>query len=145
MRRGLAVGVLAWAAVWPLVHRGLVAVWDVNPWKLSGFAMYTTPTPPVQVVAFEAKDGALAPIDEAALPDAARRVLRRFRIERHALGALRPPDDVGRALLDARPDLPHVVIAVQRMRLDPETARMTSIRRQFVYERDASAPLRSGS
>ena len=30
-------------AVWPLAHRQLVVRFDVNPWKLYGFAMYCTP------------------------------------------------------------------------------------------------------
>lgn len=135
MKRVVTIGILTWVALWPLGHRTMVAVYDVNPWKLGGFAMYTTPTPPIQVVAFETTAGGLAPLDERELPEAARRVLRRFRVERHALGELRRPDDLGRSLLDARPDLERVVIAVQRMILDPDSARMTSKRRQYVIER----------
>ncbi len=139
MKRVVAVAVLAFVALWPLAHRGLVAVYDVNPWKLAGFAMYTTPTPPVQVVLFERAAGenaeGLAPIDEQTLPPTLRRQLARFRVERHALGALRSPDALGAALLEARRDLEWVVVAVQRMRLDRESARMTSRRDQFVYER----------
>ena len=135
MKRAFAIGILAWAGLWPLGHRALVAAYGVNPWKLGGFAMYATPTPPIQVVAFEATASGLAAIDERQLPDAVRRTLRRFRVERHALGELRSPDDVGLALLDARPDLDRVVIAVQRMLLDPTSARMTSRRQQYVIER----------
>ena len=82
----------------------------------------------------------LVPIDELALSEPALRTLRRFRIERHALGDLREPDDVGRALLEARPDLDWVVIAVQRMILERGSARMTSKRRQYVYEREGPEP-----
>lgn len=137
MRRAIAIGVLAWVALWPFAHRVLVAVYDVNPWKLGGFAMYTSATPPVQVVAFaRGAAGGLQPVDERALPAQARGRLRAFRIERHALGELRSPDDVGRALLDALPNEPWVIVAVQRMRLDPHSARLTSTRAQYPYERD---------
>ncbi len=30
-------------ALWPLVHLALVARFDVSPWKLAGWGMYTTP------------------------------------------------------------------------------------------------------
>jgi hypothetical protein len=135
VRRALAAGILCWVALWPLVHRAVVAAWDVNPWKLGGFAMYTTATPPVQIALLVRGDTGLEPLDERALPDAVRRALHRFRIERHALGALRSPDDVGRAILEARPELPWVVIAIQRMHLDPTTALMQSTREQVVTER----------
>lgn len=135
MKRGVVVAVLLFVAFWPLVHRGLVARYDVNPWKLAGFAMYTTPTPPVQVVLFRRGAGGLVPIDERSLSPELQRRLARFRVERHALGALRRPDALGAALLEARPELAWVVVAVQRMQLDPGSARMTSRREQFVYER----------
>jgi len=34
---------LAVLAVWPMVHIGLVWRYDVSPWKLAGWGMYTTP------------------------------------------------------------------------------------------------------
>lgn len=136
MKRRLALALLAALALWPLLHRGLVARYDLNPWKLAGFAMYTTPTPPVLVVVLHDAGGRLAPLDERGLPEATRRALDRFRSERHALGRLRRPDDLARALFRARPDLPALVVLVQRMRLDPATARMTSTRERFVYTRD---------
>jgi hypothetical protein len=135
VKRALAIAVLVFVAVWPFVHRVLVAKYDINPWKLGGFAMYTTPTPPIQVVLFHKVGASLAPIDERELPRPVRRQADAFRTLRHARGRLRRPDALGAAVLEARPDLDWVVIAVQRMRLDRKTARMTSTREQFVYER----------
>ena len=134
-KRAVAVAILLWVCLWPLAHRILVATWDVNPWKLGAFAMYTTPTPPVQVVLFRKGSDGLVPIDERTLTPAARAVLDRFRVERHALGRLRRPDDVGRATLRSSPDLEWLVVAVQRMLLDLRSARMTSRRDEYVYER----------
>jgi hypothetical protein len=135
VKRRLAIGILVWVAAWPLGHRALVAAYDVNPWKLGGFAMYATAIPPIQVVAFEKAGDRLEPLDEHQLAPDAQRALLRFRIGRHALGRLRRPDDLGEALLRARPDLAWVLVAVQRMSLDAESARMTSTRQQYVYER----------
>ena len=136
MKRRLALTLLAALALWPLAHRVLVARYDLNPWKLAGFAMYATPTPPVLVVVLQDADGRPAPLDERALPAPARRALDRFRAERHALGRLRRPDDLAQALFRARPDLDALWVLVQRMQLDPATARMTSVRERFAYERD---------
>lgn len=135
MRAWVAFGVLAWAALWPLGHRALVAVWDVNPWKLGGLAMYTTATPPVLVVAFAREGSRLVPLDTDALSGDARAEMRAFRIRRHALGALAPPDALADAILRDRPDLQWLVVMVQRMKLDPESARMDSTRDRYVYER----------
>ena len=134
-KRAIAVAILVWVCLWPLAHRVLVAIWDVNPWKLGAFAMYATPTPPVQVVLLKKGNAGLVPIDERTLPQGVRAVLDRFRIERHALGRLRLPDDVGRATLRASPNLEWLVVAVQRMLLDSDSARMTSRRDEYVYER----------
>lgn len=136
MQRAVLLGVLAAVGLWPLVHRALVARYDINPWKLAGFAMYSVPTPPVQVVLFEKAGKGLRPLDEQALPGAASIELQRFRRTRYALGDLARPDGVGRAVLAARPDLAWVVIATQRMQLDPATARMTSVRSQYTYHRE---------
>lgn len=140
MKRRLVLTLLATLALWPLVHRVLVARYDLNPWKLAGFAMYTTPTPPVLVVVLHDAGGRLAALDERALPVPARRALDRFRAERHALGRLRRPDDLARALFRARPDLDVLVVLVQRIQLDPATARMTSVRERFAYERESRPP-----
>ncbi|MEW6272925.1 MAG: hypothetical protein AB1689_26920 [Thermodesulfobacteriota bacterium] len=131
----VALAVVALTALWPLCHRALVAGLDVNPWKLGGFAMYTTATPPLLVGVFGEREGRLAAIEPGTLPVDVRTLLRRFEQERHALGALRSPDDVARRVLTARPELDRVVVVVQRMALDPDTARMTARRRQYAYRR----------
>ena len=79
-KRAVAVAILLWVCLWPLAHRILVATWDVNPWKLGAFAMYTTPTPPVQVALFRKGSDGLVPIDERTLTPGVRAVLDRFRV-----------------------------------------------------------------
>jgi hypothetical protein len=39
----LCGALLALVALWPLLHRPLVVIADVDPWKLFGFAIYCTP------------------------------------------------------------------------------------------------------
>jgi hypothetical protein len=135
MRRRILGAILVAAAVWPLFLRAAVRRFDVNPWKFGGFAMYTTPTPPILVALLRAVPGGFRALDPRTLPAPVRAQLDRFQMERHALGTLREPDDVARAVLAAQPELPGLVVMVQRMKLDPATARMTSRRDRYVYDR----------
>lgn len=137
MKRAVAMAILLWVGLWPLAHRALVAHYDVNPWKLSGWAMYTVASPPVLVAFFEKGAGGLVPIDETTLPAPLRAELTRFRVERHALGRLRRPDGVAASVLRSRPELPWLVVAVQQMALDPGSALMTSHKNTYLYERSA--------
>lgn len=134
-REKAAVGFIAFVVVWPLVHRGIVAAYDVNPWKLGGWAMYTTPMPPVLTVAFEPRGAGGTPIDRTMLPVYAQQALQRFEIRRHVLGNLHRPDEFAGHVLRARPDLPEVVVLVQRMVLDPKSARMVARTMHYTYDR----------
>lgn len=127
------VGIVAFVTLWPLVHRGLVALYDVNPWKLGGWAMYTTATPPVLVVAFEPRGAGGVPLDRRQFPVNVQQALGRFEMRRHVLGNLHRPDAFALQVLQARPDLEQVVILVQRMVLDPSTARMTARTMHYTY------------
>jgi hypothetical protein len=135
VKRNAVAALLAWVALWPLAQRALVARFEIDPWKLGGFAMYAAPTLPVLVGIFAPEAGRLALLDEATLPAEARARLDRFRVERVALGRLREPRDAARAILAARPELHGVVLVVQRTTLDPRTARTRTSSERFVYDR----------
>jgi hypothetical protein len=135
VKRNTVAALLAFTALWPLAQRGLVARFQVDPWKLGGFAMYATPTLPVLVAAFGGRTGGFVLLDESTLPADVRARLDRFRVERVALGRLREPRDSARAILAARPDLHGVVLVVQRTTLDPRTARTRAERERYVYDR----------
>jgi hypothetical protein len=123
-------------ALWPLAQRALVARYEIDPWKLGGFAMHATPSLPVLVAIFAPESGRLVLLDESSLPASVRARLDRFRVERVALGRLREPRDVARAILAARPGLAGLVVVVQRTTLDPRTARTTASSERFVYDRE---------
>jgi hypothetical protein len=141
VKRAIVVGIVAWAALWPFAHRALVGAFGVNPWKLGGWAMYTTATPPVLALVLVPAEGKLTALAESELAPGERAALRRFRAERHALGLLREPDDVARAVFAERPELRFVTVQVQQTRLDPETARMRATRWPYIYERRADGSL----
>jgi len=135
VKRNVAVSLLLFALLWPFAQRTLVARFGMDPWKLAGFAMYAAPSLPVLVAVFVPLDGRLVLVDEATLPDPVRARLDRFRVERLALGRLREPEDVARALLAARPDASGIMIVVQRTDLDRRSARMVSADEVFSYDR----------
>lgn len=139
MKRRLALALLAFVAAWPLVHRALVARFELDPWKHAGFAMYAAPSLPVLAAVLAPEAGALVLLDEESLPAGARAALERFRVERLALGRLRQPDDVARAVLAARPELAGVAVQVQRTTLDPRSARMRRASESYFYDREASS------
>ena len=136
VKRTAIVALLAAVALWPLAHRALVARYGIDPWKLGGFAMYATPNLPVLVAAVGTiASGGTIRIEETTLPVWVRRDLDRFRVERAALGTLRDPEDVGRMLLAARPDVASVGILIQRTTLDPATATIRVATPRYVYTR----------
>ncbi len=129
------VGLVALVALWPLAHRVLVAWLDFNPWKLGGFAMYTTATPPLVIDLFGLAAGRVLVLDPASLPIQARLEHERFGRARHALGELARPAELAALLLQARPELSQVAVLVRRFSLDPATARVVEERTQYTYDR----------
>lgn len=135
-QRRVTLALVAFVALWPLAHRALVARTGMNPWKLAGWAMYTTPVVPTIVVLFHEEGGKLALLDERSLPGDAREALQRFRDARTAWGSLVRPEPLARAVFEAQPALQHLVIATQKLTLDSDTARMTSVRENLVFARE---------
>ncbi len=135
MKEAVVTFVLLWAGVWPLIHRGLVARYDLNPWKHSGWAMYSTPKPPIVVAVLKRVEKGHAVLDERTLPSAARDALDRFRTRRHAIGKFAEPRDAAQAILETSSDVGSLVVMVQTFHLDPTTARMTSVMDRYVYSR----------
>lgn len=141
-RRVVGVGLVLFT-LWPLAHRVLVAAWDVDPWKLGGWAMYVRPrfAPGVEVRPLPGpgmprnRDAAFVfSAEDAELVDA-------FAQRRLTLGELAPPDDLAAALLDAHPELPGVIVRVRTRELDPETARLVERVERFAYRRGPDGAL----
>lgn len=102
---------IALLALWPLAHRQLVTRYDLNPWKLYGFAMYCTP----HSVAVDLIDLGVEPareIHREELPPSLREAYDRFVVQRHTLGALHPPGELGRRVLKGLPEVDDLTIAV---------------------------------
>ncbi len=135
MKKRAVIAVLLLVALWPFAHRILVVRYDLNPWKLSGWAMYTTPAPPILLVLHTKQEKGVVPINQQMLAAPARETIVRFLVERHVLGKLRRPDDVAQSVFSVRNDLHSLVVVVEKMALDQETARMVSTKERYVYDR----------
>lgn len=118
----LVVAALVLFALWPLAQHVLARTQQINPWKLGGFAMYTTPAPPLEIgwIAVGAKGPQR--IDPDALPAALGRQLRAFEARRHALGRLASPVPTARLVLSALPQSEAVMVVIRRYELDARTA-----------------------
>ncbi|MBM4242646.1 MAG: hypothetical protein FJ148_02375 [Deltaproteobacteria bacterium] len=104
--------------------------------------MYTVPTPPLSLAIHGLRERHPVRLDPATLDAALRGAMRRFEAGHHAVGALRPPDELARRILDADPTLTQVSIVVQRMSLDRTTALLTAERVQYGYDPRGSRAVR---
>jgi hypothetical protein len=135
MKRAMVSAVLLIAVIWPLLHYGLVARYQLNPWKFGAWAMYTSPNLPVLAAVFTQVAEGYRLIAPESWPAEVREARRQFEMRRNDLGVLARPDKLAAAALAARPDLDNVVVLVQRFTLDPSSALTVSTKEQYVYPR----------
>jgi hypothetical protein len=119
-RRVVVVFLIAFG-LWPAVHRALVAAFDVNPWKLGGWAMYARPHFPPELRLYvlrgegEGRIARLTPWEQTLADELVER--------RYTVGELASSDALARALLErTRGD--GVAIELRTRFLDPDTARI---------------------
>jgi hypothetical protein len=128
----IVAAVVTTVGLWPLAHRCLVASYGIDPWKLGGFAMYTTYSTSLTAL-FEVTPSGFTLVNEAKLPVEGQRAFADFRAQRSALGTLRSPDDAVRAIYSQRPDLENLLVVVQRMWLDPEDGHIRSSKLRYLF------------
>lgn len=143
-RRVVGVFLIAFA-LWPLIHRDLVRRYDVDPWKLFGFAMYSVPGPMKTVRVFPmSQAGRGQMLDFERYAPAEQRSVDRFRQRRRALGRLASLEPLGQRMLELHPDWEGATVAVVTLALDPETARLqTSVREQILWRSGSVEPERT--
>lgn len=135
-KRRLVAVFLALFAVWPLVHRGLVARYHITPWRLFGWAMYCTPKLPARVDVYALRGGARERLDPNSIE---RRNLRHavfaFARRRGVWGELEPPDRLARFVLRTEPDLDAVEIELEEQYLDAATSHIAARRSTHRFDR----------
>lgn len=133
IKKAIVAVVLAIASLWPLAHRVIVPIFDLNPWKFSGWAMYTVPSPPPMAFVLKIEAGTVVPIEYTPL---VKRRLDEFRHRRRALGTLQRPTELARSVFEANPGLDEFIILVHKTNLDHKTALITLSKADYFYERD---------
>ncbi|MGH7786113.1 MAG: hypothetical protein ACRERC_04555 [Candidatus Binatia bacterium] len=135
-KRRLVIAFLALFAVWPLVHRGLVARYHMTPWRLFGWAMYCTPKLPVRAEVYALRGGARERLNPNSIE---RRHLREavfaFARRRGVWGEFEPPDRLARFVLRSEPGLDAVEIELEEQYLDPATSHIGARRSTHRFER----------
>lgn len=123
MKRRLLASFLLVFGFWPLLQHVLVRRYDVDPWRLFGWAMYCVPGSMKTVRVVEvSRDGGFRVLAPDAYDAADQRAIDRFRIRRQALGRLASGDALARHMLERHPDWQGVALPVLTLSLDPETA-----------------------
>ena len=118
--------------VWPFAHRYLVHRYDVNPWELWGIAMYCTPND-CHVAPYVQSMGAGRLTKQQSMERSLPHGVNDFRRVRSDLGRFHSPDDLARAVLEARPSLDEIEIVVTVTRLDGKTAMIQKRKRYYRY------------
>ena len=130
---GLALVVLA---MWPAVQIGLVLRYDVSPWKLGAWGMYSSPQqlPGLKLRGF--KQGVMvAPFDRP-YPKWLLVEMMHFRRYRRAMGQLYSPATLGALILERQRDLDAVRLDVVEVHLNLQTAIVEERETRYSYERD---------
>lgn len=127
---------LAALTIWPLAHLWLVARYDISPWKLAGWGMYSAPrSRSLGMEVFGRTDGE-RPLEHLSQPSpAVREEASRF-LERYRwLRRLASPAALAIAVIAARPDWAEVKIVIFEPDLDRRSGMMVMSARVQRYTR----------
>ena len=123
--------------LWPLVHIGLVKRYEVNPWKLAGWGMYSAPQLPAWVQLFALTPDSVGIYELQTVQAALQPAMDGFLRQRRGLGQLVEPDALARAMLDYYPAIDGVRIVVVQPYLDRNTGMIDERMETYEYRRSA--------
>ena len=134
-RRVVGAAVVAFA-LWPAVQYGLTQSHFLNPWRLYGWAMYSSPNLPASVLLVESRDGRAVRIDAAQVSDGVLADARRLERRYGALGRFVDPEPFARTVLDEHPDMEGVMVVFMRRFLSRESSEIEVHHDKFVLWRN---------
>jgi hypothetical protein len=121
--------------VWPAVHLGLVARYEVNPWKLAGWGMYAAPQFPAEVRVLCHTPDAVGTYELRTIQPEIEPAMLAFLERRLGLGRIAEPANFARALLDFYPAIDGVSIVVLQPILDRRTGLIEENSSTYSYRR----------
>lgn len=121
-------------ALWPLVHIVLVLRYDVNPWKLAGWGMYSAPqlAHRLEILGHAPGGGALR---LPALPEDLVAVVANYNRLRRGLGRLVEPDEVARAVFGYEGGPEAITIRITKPVLNRKTGMIEERIEDYEYRR----------
>lgn len=131
--KNLCSGLLIVLITWPIIHIFLVNKYDVDPWELFGFAMYTTPHKidvQLSIHTPKNKKAAIA----SPLSDNLRSQFNDFIDKRSVLGQFHRPDELCKNILRSNKAFIQVTIKIDTIRLDGKTGMLTSTVKEYHYQ-----------
>ncbi len=140
LKQSVVHAALVALTVWPAVHIGLVKAYDVNPWKLAGWGMYSAPQLPSYVQITCLTPDRVGSYELGSLPPEIEPELQEFLLLRRHLGLLVEPDEFAAALLDYYPAIDGVDIAILEPVLNPRTGMIEEQSATYEYRRQLHFP-----
>ena len=135
LKQAVVHAALVALTVWPALHIGMVKLYDVNPWKLAGWGMYSAPQLPSYVQITCLTPDSVGSYELGSLQPELEPELQEFLLLRRHLGRLVEPDEFARALLDYYPAIDGVDIAVLEPVLNPRTGMIEEQSATYEYRR----------
>jgi hypothetical protein len=133
-RRAVVNGLLVVVTVWPLVHIALVFAYDLSPWKLAGWGMYSAPRMDAYGMEIYGGMAGAAQLDQLTAPSASLRLEANAFLESFRwLRRLASPAALVKAVWNDQPLWERVRIVVHETEVDRTTGRI--VPKETVIER----------
>ena len=133
-RRVIIIGLVVFT-LWPLAHRALVARFEINPWKLFGWAMYCVPNPKTSIQVYELKGDRMRRLAPEGADDVD---MGTYNFRRGILGRLASPKDLVHRTFQRHPDFEGLSVVVDRYHVDWQTALLK-------WDREITTYLKTGN
>lgn len=141
LKKTFVAVLLSAVAAWGLIHPMLVYLYDMNPWKLFGMAMYCVPSPSLAAIHFADASGGgrrLIPFPER-VPERERTKQTRYLSLRSHTGSLVPPTLLAEHAFGLHPEMTRLEIVIVHWAYSLDESRMVKHSDGYVYERTGSS------
>jgi hypothetical protein len=127
-------GLLVVMTIWPLVHIGLVFAYDVSPWKLAGWGMYSAPRMDSYGMEIYGGPAGTPSLEQITAPSEPLRIEANTFLERFRwLRGLASPDPLAQTIWSENPLWERVRIVVHQTEVDRTTGMI--VPKESVIER----------
>lgn len=139
-KKRIVILVLVALAIWPWVHQGLVAYYDLDPWRFFGFAMYAVPPSSGWAHLIEIRDGDEVHFHYTTLKTEPRAAWEDYSRRRPVWGRLLEPHRIADAVFESRAGLQELKIIVARDIISRSTALVESTNGMVYHYKRADDP-----